>query len=43
MTMNRLITTIIQLAFGLPTLWLAREMYRDIKENGFFGDLNNEE
>ena len=43
MTMNRLITTIIQLAFGLPTLWLAREMYRDIKENGLFGDLNHDE
>ena len=43
MTMNRLLTTLIQLAFGIPTIWLVREMYKDIKENGLFGDLNHKE
>jgi hypothetical protein len=42
MTINRLITSLVQLAFGIPTLWLVREMYRDIKQNGLFGDLDNE-
>ena len=36
MTLNRLITTLIQLALGIPTFYLVREMYRDIKENGLF-------
>ena len=35
MTLNRLLTTIIQLAFGIPTFWYAKEAYKDIKENGF--------
>lgn len=36
MTINRLITTLIQLAFGVPVLWYAKEAYKDIKENGLF-------
>lgn len=36
MTLNRLLTTLIQLALGIPTIYLVREMYRDIKQNGLF-------
>jgi hypothetical protein len=36
MTWNRFITTLIQLAFGVPVFWYAKEAIKDIKENGFF-------
>jgi len=36
MTLNRILTTLIQLAFGIPVIYLVREMYRDIKSGNFF-------
>ena len=33
MTMNRLITTLIQLAFGIPTLWYLTQAIKDIKDD----------
>ena len=42
MTANRLLTTLIQLAFGVPTFWYAKEAYKDIKENGLFPKEENE-
>jgi hypothetical protein len=34
--MNRFITSLIQIGLGVPTFFLARAMYHDIKENGLF-------
>lgn len=36
MSMNRFITTLIQLGFGIPTFWYLTQAIKDIKENGFF-------
>ena len=36
MSMNRFITTLIQLAFGIPTLWYLMQAIKDVKQNGFF-------
>ena len=33
MTLNRLLTTLIQLVLGVPTFWYAKEAIKDIKEN----------
>ena len=42
MTLNRLITTLIQLALGIPTFWLVTEMIKDIKQNGLFPMEDND-
>lgn len=36
MTMNRLITSLIQLGMASVCYYCARAIYFDIKENGFF-------
>ena len=36
MTLNRLLTSIVQLMLIVPALYCARAIYYDIKENGFF-------
>ena len=41
MTMNRLITSLVQLAIGIPTIWLTIEMIKDIKQNGLFPKEDN--
>lgn len=41
MTMNRLLTTAIQLGLGIPTFYCARAVYYDIKENGLFPKEEN--
>ena len=38
MTMNRLITSLIQLALASVTIPLLIAMIKDIKENGLFGE-----
>jgi hypothetical protein len=32
--MNRLLTSLVQMAIGLPALYMIRLVYKDIKENG---------
>lgn len=41
MSLNRLLTTIVQLAFGIPTFWLVTEMIKEIKQNGLFPEEDN--
>ena len=41
MALNRLLTTIIQLALAVPTFWYAKEAIKDIKENGLFPKEEN--
>ena len=36
MTMNRLITTIVQIVFGVPTFVMLYFVIKEIKQNGFF-------
>ena len=38
MTLNRFITSLIQLAMAGVVIPLCYAMYRDVKENGFFPD-----
>ena len=41
MSLNRLLTTAIQLTFGIPTLWLVIEMIKEIKQHGLFPEEDN--
>jgi hypothetical protein len=41
MTMNRLLTTAVQLVMLGVTIPLVYATYKDIKENGLFGDINH--
>jgi hypothetical protein len=34
MTTNRILTTLVQLGIGIPTLYMLRLVIKDIKENG---------
>jgi hypothetical protein len=34
MTTNRILTTLVQLGFGIPALYMLRLVIKDIKENG---------
>ena len=40
MTLNRLITSIIQLGMAIFCYYAIKAMYKDIKENGFFPKEN---
>ena len=41
MTLNRLITSLIQLALAVPCYYGIKYMYQDIKENGLFPKEQN--
>ena len=41
MTMNRLITSLIQLGMAIPAYYGVKSIYQDIKENGLFPKEEN--
>ena len=42
MTMNRLLTTLIQLALAIPAFYGVRAIYQDFKSGNFWRDVNHE-
>lgn len=42
MTMNRLLTTLIQLALIIPAAYGVRAIYHDFKSGNFWRDVNHE-